>query len=275
MRENFLELLRSKFYELNAAEQKVANYVLAEGARVQSMSISELARHSGVSEATVTRFCKKLELQGFFSLKLELAKLSPESREKKDTGGRALISTVASDARAAIDETAAAITEEQLNLAVSMIERAERVLAVGFGSTSFTAEAFVSVFSSASLKFFSVNDVHLQTATLSMLGEEDLVILFSYSGATNEGTELLKFASELGIPTILITHFPESPSAEYSSLTLTHAVDEHPYRAGSVPVRIAQLVLIDMLWRTYEERNTELCSKVSLKRAEALAKKHK
>ena len=275
MAENFLDLLRSKLYDLNLAEQKVANFVLAESERVQNTSISELARLASVSEATVTRFCRSLKLSGFFALKLELAKLSSDDKDVLECENADVAKYAAKEAISAIEGTVSLISEEDIIKAVSMIERAKRVLVVGFGSTAYAAAELVSVFASVSLKFLTVPDVHTQTATLSMLGRDDLVILFSYSGATNEGTELLRFASELSVPTILITHFPVSPSAEYADLTLTHSVDEHPYRAGSVPVRMAQLLLIDVLFRTYEKRNEEECRKNILHRTDALSKKHK
>lgn len=273
MAENILDILRARYHDLNAAEQKVASCVLERSAQVQNMSISELAQASQVSDATVTRFCRRLSLSGFFAFKLELAKCGGEITEgEEEIGG--LSGAVAHEAKSAVDSTLAVLKDEDIEAAVSMLERADRVLVVGYGSTALSAAELVNVFSVASLKFFAVSDTHSQTATVSMMTERDLLVLFSYSGSTLEGTELLRFAKEKGIPTLLITHFAESPSAKYADALLCHAVDEHPYRAGSVPVRIAQLTLIDLLWRTYEARNGEICRSNIRRVADALAKKH-
>ena len=54
------EQISKKYYELSAAEKKIGDYVLSHQGKTQLMSISELAEASDVSEATVTRFCRKL-----------------------------------------------------------------------------------------------------------------------------------------------------------------------------------------------------------------------
>lgn len=271
MPENILDIIRVKYHSLNATEQKIASYTLDSASRVQNMSISELARESGVSEATVSRFCRRLDLSGFFALKLELAKAS---RSGESAPRESFCADVENEAKSAVTTTVARLSKEALERAAEMIERAGRIVAVGYGSTSIAAAELVNVFSTVSLKFSSVADVHSQTATVSLMSKGDLLILFSYSGSTVEGTELLRFAKERGIPTLLLTHFEESPSAKYADTVLCYGVDESPYRVGSVPVRIAQMVLIDALFRTYEDRNRADCGASLCAVTEALANKH-
>ena len=269
---DILEILRAKYHELNAAEQKVARAVLDSAAAVQTMSISELARAAKTSEATVTRFCRRMGLTGFFALKLALAKIGSVTEKVEDTG---IAKKVAREGKNAIDSTLALLDgDEALLQAVTMIERAEHVLAVGYGSTSLIAAEFANVFSTVSLKFSVVPDAHSQIATASLMTEKDLLILFSYSGSTLEGTELLRMAREKRIPTVLVTHFELSPSSKYADVVLYCGVDEHPYRVGSVPVRIAQMALIDILFRTYEERNRDVCEHGFDRVTDALATKH-
>ena len=71
---NILERLHASYYQLSAAERKVADFVLSQHAQVQFMSITQLAEECGVAEATVSRFCRNLGLKGFNAFKLELAK---------------------------------------------------------------------------------------------------------------------------------------------------------------------------------------------------------
>lgn len=274
MKDNILDLIREKYHSLNSAEKKAASFVLANCSRVERMSINELALGAQVSEATVTRFCKSLSLPGFFAFKLELAKACDERIPRRDGENTRLKDGILQDARSAIEETVALASKEKIESAVSMIEKAERVIAVGYGTTALAAKEFVSIFSRASLKFFSVEDVHTQMASLALLTEKDLLVLFSYSGATVEGAELLKYAKDKNIPTLLITHFERSPSSQFADAVISYAVDEHPYSAGSVPVRIAQLTLMDMLWREYERRNGQSCYESMQRVTDAIAKKH-
>ena len=56
----------------------MADYVLAHKTDVQFMSISELAYESGVAEATISRFCRRLKLKGYNAFKLAVAKATAE-----------------------------------------------------------------------------------------------------------------------------------------------------------------------------------------------------
>ncbi len=272
MTQDVLSELRAQYHGMNAAEQKVARAVLGDALAVQTMSISELAKSAQTSDATVTRFCRRLGLSGFFALKLELAKACSANEKTEKLG---IASAVAKEGKHAIDSTLSRLDGDGALLqTVEMIERARNVLVVGYGGTAPIAAEFASVFSTVSLKFSVVPDAHSQIATVSLMTEKDLLVLFSYSGSTLEGTELLRAARERGIPTVLITHFEISPSAKYADAVLCYGVDEHPCRVGSVPVRIAQLTLIDILFRTYEERNRDACEHGFARVTDALATKH-
>ena len=47
------------------------------------MSISELAYESGVAEATISRFCRRLKLKGYNAFKLAVAKATAEDVYKR------------------------------------------------------------------------------------------------------------------------------------------------------------------------------------------------
>ena len=61
---DILERIHASYYQLTAAERRVADYVLAQHAQVQFMSITQLADECGTAEATISRFCRSLKLKG-------------------------------------------------------------------------------------------------------------------------------------------------------------------------------------------------------------------
>ena len=71
---NILERIHGAYYQLSAAERKVADYILSQHSQVQFMSITQLADECDVAEATVSRFCRNLGLKGFNAFKLEMAR---------------------------------------------------------------------------------------------------------------------------------------------------------------------------------------------------------
>ena len=58
---------------LNPALKKIANYILKNPEKVKSITINELSEKCKISEATVTRFVKELELHSFQELKIAIA----------------------------------------------------------------------------------------------------------------------------------------------------------------------------------------------------------
>lgn len=72
--QNIINVIYSKLAGMRPTDQKIAQVLLEDPARAVDFTISQLARLSTVSDASVTRFCKNLALTGFHQLKIELAK---------------------------------------------------------------------------------------------------------------------------------------------------------------------------------------------------------
>ena len=63
-------MIREKYNQIFMAERKVADFVLENPERAVNANVSELANLSGVSDATVIRFCKRIGFQGTISFAL-------------------------------------------------------------------------------------------------------------------------------------------------------------------------------------------------------------
>lgn len=71
---NILESITAQYHSLTRSGKKLADYIFAHTGEAQYFSISTLAENSGVSEASITRFCHGLGLAGYNDFKLALAK---------------------------------------------------------------------------------------------------------------------------------------------------------------------------------------------------------
>ncbi len=274
-----LERIHGSYYQLTAAERKVADYVLAQYNQVQFMSISQLADECDVADATVTRFCRRLEMKGFNSFKIELAKHAAQNRrsaapqEQPDTmAGR--IAEVTRLNHEAIAQTIELLDPAQVEKTVELFEQAEHVMCIGAGGSMIMANECAHLFSTVAVKFYAVSDSHLQMSAAATMGTRDLIVLFSYSGATTSGLEVLELARSRGIPTVLVTRFPKSPAARLATAVLRCGSNEGPFQFGSVPARIAQLTVLDVVFREYCRRNQNQCEENVRRIASALAGKH-
>lgn len=262
--QNILERIRSSYYQLTAAERKVANYVLSQHDQVQFMSITQLAEECGTAEATVSRFCRSLQLKGFNAFKIELAKCSvsgntPQTSDTHTQQGRC--AQVGRTAIEAVQQTLELADPTQILKAVEMFEDAPHVMCIGAGGSMIMANECAHLFSTVSNKFFAISDSHRQMSAVATMGYRDVIVLFSYSGATTSGLQALELAKEKGIRTVLITRFSKSPAAKLADVVLCCGSNEGPFQFGSVPAKIAQLVVVDMLFQEYYHRNQKSCDK--------------
>ena len=121
------------------------------------------------------------------------------------------------------------------------------------------ATTLAHLFSTVTSKFQAVSDSHMQMSTVATMDKRDIIVLFSYSGATNNGLQILELAKSRGIRTILVTRFHKSPAATLADVVLRCGSNEGPFQFGSVPAKIAQLIVMDVLFQEYCLRNAQSC----------------
>ena len=275
---DILERIHASYYQLTASERKVADFVLAQHAQVQFMSITQLADECGTAEATISRFCRSLKLKGFNAFKIELARHSaPSTARKQEHGadtpaGRCQeVGRLATDA---VQQTIELIDHSLIQKTVELIEKAPRVMCIGSGGSMVLASECAHMFSTVTGKFYSVSDSHMQMSAAATLEKGSIILLFSYSGATTNGLQVLELAKQRGIKTILITRFPKSPAAKLADIVLRCGSNEGPFQFGSVAAKIAQLIVVDVLFQEYYSRNPERCEENIQSIASSLSDMH-
>ena len=276
---DILERIRASYYQLTTAERKVADYVLAQHSQVQFMSITQLADECGTAEATVSRFCRSLKLKGFNAFKIELARHSvPGANSRREpVSTDTLAGRVQESGRLAIDavhQTMELMDLNQIGRAVELIEQAPTVLCLGSGGSMIMACECAHLFSTVTGKFTAISDAHMQISSVATMDPKGVIILFSYSGATTGGMQILELARQRGIRAILITRFQKSPAAKLSDVVLRCGSNESPFQFGSVPAKIAQLVVVDAVFQEYCLRNRESCEENIQAIASALTVMH-
>jgi DNA-binding MurR/RpiR family transcriptional regulator len=276
---NILELIHTSYFQFTAAEQRIADFVLAQYEQVQFMSITQLADECRTADATVSRFCRRLNLKGFNEFKIELAKQSVaqpaakvEQHSLETQAGRT--QEVAKLGQDAVKQTIELLDAAQVIQAVELLEKADHVMTIGAGGSMIMASECAHLFSTVTGKFYAVSDSHMQMSAAATMSTHDTIMLFSYSGATTNGLEVLELAKSRGIPTILVTRFHKSPAAKLADVVLLCGSNEGPFQFGSVPARIAQLTVLDVLFQEYCYRNRESCEENIRRIASALAGKH-
>jgi DNA-binding MurR/RpiR family transcriptional regulator len=264
---DILERIHASYYQLTATERKVADFVLLNYAQVQFMSITQLADECGTADATISRFCKSLQLKGFNAFKLELAKHTATAsaadqgavRKTDHETAQGRCREVGRLNQEAVAQTIELVSHKAVEKAVDLFEKAGKVISMGAGGSMIMADEFAHLFSTVSGKFFSVADAHSQMSVVAVMEPNDVLVLLSYSGATTNGLQLMELAKSKGIATVLITRYPKSPLAKLADVVLLCGSNESPVQQGSVRAQIAQMVVMDVLYHEYFHRNHESC----------------
>lgn len=279
---NAFEKISSAYYSLTAAEKKVADYVIIHQQESQYMSISELAEACGVAEATISRFARRLNYKGYNAFKLAVAHSTAGRSAGNPLSGQVLAEDGVSDVCQklfaanvdAMEQTLSLLRPEEVTAAGDLLERADKVLCMGQGGSMVMAQEAAHLFSTAFGKYFAVTDSHMQAIAAAQLGPRDVILYFSYSGATRDMVENCLLARERGAKVILVTRFPKSPGAALASVVLQCGANENPLQMGSVAARIAMIFVLDVLFSEVCRRDLPACRARRRQVADALSEKH-
>ena len=110
-------------------------------------------------------------------------------------------------------------------------------------------------FSCVSSKFHYISNANLQATTAELLGKDDVVLYFSFSGSVRELVEMGQILQKRDAKLILVTRFPNSPGAAYADLLLICGANEAPQQQGSIAAKIGQLFIVDVLFHEFCARN--------------------
>ncbi|MDE7218745.1 MAG: MurR/RpiR family transcriptional regulator [Oscillospiraceae bacterium] len=279
---NAFEKISNAYYSLTAAEKKVADYVIIHQQESQYMSISELAEACGVAEATISRFAKRLGYKGYNAFKLAVAHSTAGRANGNPLSGEVLAEDGVSDMCQklfaanvdAMEQTLGLLRPEALASAGDLLEQADKVLCMGQGGSMIMAQEAAHLFSTAFGNYFPVSDSHMQAIAAAQLGPRDVILYFSYSGATRDMLETCLLARERNAKVILVTRFPKSPGAALASVVLQCGANENPLQMGSVAARVAMIFVLDALFSEVCRRDLEACRSRRRQVADALSDKH-
>ena len=266
MEKNILAQMLQEYDSFTRSERKIVDYVLEHQKETQYISITDLSAECEVAVSTVSLFCRKLKLAGFNDFKLELARAALSAGDSKDRlSGEILpedtpglvMGKVLHTVQEELNNAYHMLAEKAVTRAVDLLRGAGQVLCLGQGNHSVVALAAWAQFSTTSPKFKTIQDSHMQIVTLSTLSREDVVLYFSYSGATHEVLEAAEVIRGRGAKLILVTRYLNSPASAYADTVLLCGPAEQPFQFGSSAALIAQLYVVEVLLSEFVRRDPE------------------
>lgn len=243
---------------LPPAQQRVAEATLSDPSGTAASTISELADRCNTSETTVIRLCRELGFDGYPAFRLAVASAVGE----ETAGGRSYVSgeilpddtpedvasKVGAVAAMAVSATAQQLDLEALDRCVSSLVSARNIDLYGVGASGLVAQDLHQKLGRIGIRSSCSVDPHAALVSASLLTEDDVAVAFTHTGTTAETIRYLRTAHGVGATTVAVTNFPSSPISEFADTVLTTSVRETTYRTGAMASRIAQLVLVDIVF---------------------------
>lgn len=221
--------IQTQYTRLSKGQKLIAQYILNNYDKVAFMTACKLGETVGVSESTVVRFANALGYSGYPKLQAALQELI---KNKLTTVQRVEMANDYSDENTILNkilkgdidnirETLEEIDGDAFQEAVSRLLKARKIYILGM-RTSFVVAQYLGFYLGIILD--NVHTVRMDMGDafeqIVRIGEDDVVIAFSFPRYSKKSFQLVKYAKEKGAHVISITDSLFAPIASESDNTL-------------------------------------------------------
>ena len=259
--------IRNNYNQMFGAVKRVADYILDHPVKVLEMNISELARVSGTSDATIIRMCKQIGFTGFQQMKINLA---------SESGTKQFVSVAndvaPNDVVSFFDQVATNITDSAKNVdfktlmsVVDLLANADTTYFFAWGNSGAIASDMAHRVGRFGCRSFYSEEIEYSLRNINLGSEKDLLVTISHSGTSKPVIQAITIAKNKGMKTVLITEDVESQAAELSDYVLhTSVKNQLFYDLGGVS-HIFEYIIVDAILYFLKDKNiTEIADEAEI-----------
>jgi RpiR family carbohydrate utilization transcriptional regulator len=239
--------------DLSPAERRVAEIVRQDFRAATRFTIAELATRAGVSQPTVTRFCRSVGSASYNDFKIQLATTLTvaavyltSDRVFDDDVGR-LAQTVMMNAANAVREGLDQLDTRAVATAIERLATSRRIdiYGQGGGSAAIVEDAKLRLFR-LGIPVAAFTDGHQQRMSAATLRPGDAVLAISNSGRSKPVVDAVDIARSFGAATIALTR-PATPLAERAETVIAVTIAEVDDVLRPTPSRYAHMAIVDTI----------------------------
>ncbi len=244
-----LEIIRENYEKFFSAEKKVANFVLHNPQKTVDSNVSELAKHSGVSDATVVRMCHHIGYKGYYQFRITLAKdlgklqyNSISSIQSSDT-----VEKVFQEYAKAMLRIGKNIDSEVMRNCVNLLKTCKQAHIMAVGNTSPLAQYMGFRLGRLGIKStYNVAPEYFLNH-VNLADEGDILIAITQSGTSKQVIQGLELGKEKGLKSIAITAFAQSPVSDLADYVLLSSGKEESFGYYKGYAHLNETAVIDAL----------------------------
>lgn len=257
---NALIRLKENLHALPGTEKVVGEYILSHLDEMNNMSIQKLARKSYVSTSSIIRMSRLIGYRGYKEFKEDLiVSIALENENKvlsnndisKDDTVEDIVYKITMTNIQSLYETQSITSIPSIKKSIDLMRSADNILLYGLGASYISAKDLY-------IKLLRINkactlneDWHLQLLSARNSKPNDVAIVFSYSGQTQEIIECVKELKKNKTPIIAVTRCVETQISLLSDIRLYTTSNESLFRSAAMSSRISSLNIVDILYTCY------------------------
>lgn len=256
MEKSVLDTICASLDTFFESERKIGTYIIQHTAEVVDMTVGELAQACGVSDASVSRFCKKIDMKGFHHLKITLAKeISERGKEEEEVSNHISVNDIGQSLKNILANKVMEITQtvsmmdiKQLHEILDKLNTAKTVQFFAVGNTIPVAIDGAFKLNQIGIPAVSGTIWETQIGYTYNMTADDVVIAISNSGESTAVLRALEAARSAGATTISITNSEKSSAAQLSDYHITTATREKLFLDGYCFSRVSATTVIEILY---------------------------
>ncbi len=245
-----LDVIKDNYEKIFSAEKKVADYILDHPQDAVDANVSELAKASGVSDATVVRMCHHLGYKGYYQFRLMLAKdvgrdESDEIEEQQDKPNHVL--KIFHDYVNSLTAIGENLNEEDMQACANLIKTCKQAHILAVGNT--TPLALYMGFRLGRLGVKCTYDISPEYFLnhVNLADKGDIIIAISQSGGSRQVIQGMELAKEKGLKMIAITGYRQSPVSDLADYVLISNGRKESFNYYRNYAHLKETALIDVL----------------------------
>ena len=272
-KDEFRRLVIEHGSDLPPQQRTIAEYILDNLQTVPFLSIPELARRIGVSEATVVRFAQRIGYAGFAELKMKLVDMLQSHLDTGDHAPEVIVEDVLSSVSVLegsnIGRTVEAIDRATFQEVAQGLFDADHVYTFGMGVSAHLAEL-----AAYSLLQVGVRASHMSTRfsspheQLVAVTPSDLVLVFSLPPYSRQTLDILEATSAIDVASVAITDRVTSPAANLARWVLPVRCDNMMFTNAVASLTVLINALATVFDTSHPDHALEVLARINRALAE-------
>ncbi|MCZ0703532.1 DNA-binding MurR/RpiR family transcriptional regulator [Natronobacillus azotifigens] len=231
----------------NELETSIYNYICKNSEKVTYMRIRELADETHVSTATILRFCRKVNCEGYSEFK---TKLKMHINKNKDTPPP--LKGVQHSIIEFFERTLTGDHDAKIKEAAEVIAAADNVIFLGNGSSGILGEYGARYFSN--LGTFSTYIKDFSYPVHSKLRNNSVAVVLSVSGENPFTVSQLNQLKQEGSKIVSITNNRLSSIAKISDVSIPYYMSEEFYENTNITTQVPVVYILESVAREVHNR---------------------